>query len=94
MMEGPAAMDMHAIDEPRETGSDADRRSAALRQITAEQLLHLGSRQVVYLKSHMCDGEMHFVLYRADGMPLASADDIETAVMLAADRGLEFVAVH
>jgi hypothetical protein len=87
-------MDMHPIDDTGETRSDVDRRSAALRQITTEQLLHLGTCQVVYLKSHTCDGEMLFVLYGADGMPLARADDIETAVMQAADRGLEFVTVH
>jgi len=39
----------------------------ALRQMTTEQLLHLGERQVVYLKGGMCDGEMRFVLFRAGG---------------------------
>ena len=51
-------MNMHPIDEPDQTMIDAgDQTTAVLRQITAEQLLHLGTRQVVYLKSGMRDGE-------------------------------------
>jgi hypothetical protein len=37
---------------------------------------------------------MLFVLYGADGMPLVTADDVETAVEMAAERGLNFVPVH
>jgi hypothetical protein len=78
-------MEMHPITEPRET---------ALRQMTTEQLLHLGERYVVYLKSGVCDGEMLFVLYGANGAPLMAADDVETALDMAAECGLNFVAVH
>ena len=88
-------MDMHPIAGPGETRVDAgDRRAATLRQMTAEQLLQLGAHQVVYLRGGMCDGEMLFVLYGADGMPLVTADDVETAVEMAAERGLNFVPVH
>ena len=88
-------MDMHPVSEPSDTWIDADdRRVSALRQMTAEQLLHLGTRQVVYLKSGMCDGEMLFVLYGADGSPLMVAEDVETAAAMAVDCGLNFVAVH
>jgi hypothetical protein len=80
-----ATMEMHPIPEPRET---------ALRQMTTEQLLHLGERYVVYLKSGVCDGEMLFVLYGANGAPLMAADDVETALDMAAECGLNFVAVH
>ena len=78
-------MEMHPITDPRET---------ALRQITAEQLRHLGERYVVYLKSGVCDGEMLFVLYGANGAPLMAADDVETALDMAAECGLNFAAVH
>jgi hypothetical protein len=44
-----------------------DSRHTALRQMTPEQLLYLGTRQVVYLRSGMCDGEPAFVLHGADG---------------------------
>jgi hypothetical protein len=44
--------------------------SSALRQITPEQLLHLGTRHVVYLKAGMRDGAMAFMLYGADGAPV------------------------
>ena len=66
----------------------------ALRQMTAEQLLHLGEHQVVYLRAGTCDGEKHFVLFGADGTPLARTDAVETAVELAAKNGLAFISIH
>jgi hypothetical protein len=71
-----------------------DRRAAALRQMTADQLLDLGTRQVVYLRAGTYDGERLFVLYAADGELLAMVDDVEAAVEVAAEHDLEFVAVH
>jgi hypothetical protein len=87
-------MNMHPIGEPSEKiGVNRDQRSA-LRQMTAQQLLQLGTRQVVYLKAGMHDGERLFVLYGADGSPLAVAAVVETAVEMAAEHGLAFVTVH
>jgi hypothetical protein len=57
-------------------------------------LLQLGTRQVVYLKAGMHDGEMAFVLYRADWIPLVAVDDVETAMELAAESGLRFATIH
>ena len=71
-----------------------DPRTTALRQMTPDQLLHLGTRQVVYLRSGMCDGELAFVLHRADGAPLVMTGDVETAIEIAAKHGLAFVTVH
>jgi hypothetical protein len=34
------------------------------------------------------------VLYGADGEPLTTADDVETAVEIAAEHGLKFISVH
>jgi hypothetical protein len=34
------------------------------------------------------------VLYGADGEPLTMVENVETAVELAAKRGLRFIAVH
>ena len=76
------------------SGQSADRRAFALRQMTADQLLDLGRRQLVYLRTGTRDGERLFVLYRADGMPLAMVADVETAVEVAAEHALEFVSVH
>jgi hypothetical protein len=88
-------MNMRPMIEPGETMINAgDRTTAALRHITVEQLLHLGVRQVVYLKIGMQDGELAFMIYGADGNPLAMVDAVETAVEMAAERGLDFVAVH
>lgn len=71
-----------------------DPRTTALRQMTPEQLLHLGTRQVAYLRTSICDGQVAFVLFGADGEPLVIAGDIETAVKIAADHGLAFATIH
>jgi hypothetical protein len=95
MKEGSAIMNMHPKGEPNEITIDAGYETiAALRQMTAEQLLHLGTRQVVYLKARMHDGELAFILYGADGIPLVTVDTVESAVEMVAERGLGFVAVH
>lgn len=62
----------------------------ALREITPEQLLHLGTRQVAYLKPGMCG----FMIYGADGTPLETVDAIENAVEMVAQNGLRFVTLH
>jgi hypothetical protein len=72
----------------------ADRQTAALRQMTVEQLLGFGTCQVVYLRAGTCDGKRLFVLYGADGVPLVTVDDVETGVEIAAEHGLAFVSVH
>ena len=77
-----------------DSGKSADQRTVTLRQMTAEQLLALGARRVAYLRTGTYEGERLFVLYGADGMPLVTVDDIETAVEIAAEHSLEFVTVH
>jgi hypothetical protein len=42
----------------------------------------------------MCDGEVAFVLFGADGAPLVIAGDVETAVKIAANHGLAFATIH
>ena len=71
-----------------------DTRTAALREMSVEQLLCLGTRQVVYLKSGLLDGEQVFVLYGADGSPIVTVEAVETAVEMTAELGLDFVTVH
>ena len=66
----------------------------ALRQTTVEQLLQLGTRQVVYLRAGMRDGKLGFMLYGADGLPLALVDDVETAVEMVVENGLCFATVN
>ena len=71
-----------------------DSRTTALRQMSPEELLHLGTRQVAYLRSGMCDGEPTFVLFGADGAPLVIAGDVEIAIEIAAKHGLVFATIH
>jgi hypothetical protein len=85
---------MHTLDTPDAKVSATLAQRSALRRMTCEQLLHLGMSQVVYLKSGMCDGEMLFMLYNADGTPIVATDDVVVAIEAAADRGLNFVNLH
>ena len=66
----------------------------ALRRMTVEQLLQLGTSQVVYLRAGMRDGKLAFVLYGADGVPLTAVDDVETAVEMVAESGFGFATIH
>ena len=75
-------------------GCALDRRTTALRHMTADQLRGLGTHQFVYLRAGLYDGERLVMIYGADGEPLTMVDDVETAVEIAAERGLKFVAVH
>ena len=67
---------------------------SALRLMTTEQLLQLGTYQVAYLKAGMRNGEWFFVVYGADGEPLAAVDAVEAAQEMAAEYGLALVSVH
>jgi hypothetical protein len=88
-------MNMHPMGGPGETPTDPqDQTITRLRHITAEQLRHLGTRQVVYLKVGTCDGEQAFGVFGADGTPFVVVDDIETAVAMVAQHGLDFVTLH
>ena len=87
-------MNTHSIGKPGQTKSAGASRTTALRQITPEQLLHLGIRQVVYLRSGLYGGEPAFVLHGADGVPLGMAGDVDTVVEIAAEHGLAFATVH
>lgn len=87
-------MNMHPIRKSDEMMIGAGDQTATQRQMSAEQLLNLGLRQVVYLKAGMRDGELAFVLFGADGMPLVTVDTVETAVEMVAEHGLGFVSVH
>ena len=68
--------------------------TTALRRMTTEQLRHLGTNQVVYVRRGRRDSEPVLVLHGADGMPLSAVDTVGAAVEVAADRGLMFVTVH
>jgi hypothetical protein len=88
-------VNLHPISEPGEMRIGAeDPMINGLRQMTTEQLLHLGERQVVYLRAGTCDGEMRFVLFGADGTPLVQTDAVATAVEMAAEQGLKFISIH
>ncbi len=87
-------MTMHPIGGSSEQFGPEAERAAALRKITAEQLLYLGTSQLVYLKSGMCNGKQVFLLYGAHGIPLKMVDAADAAAVMAAERGLELVAVH
>jgi hypothetical protein len=87
-------MEIHSLNEIEAKIDVLGASRSALREMTSEQLLDLGMNQVVYLKAGMCDGEMLFVLFGADGLPAIAADDVDAVLESAIEQGLSFVAVH
>jgi hypothetical protein len=71
-----------------------EQRTAALRQMTAEQLRYLGTRQMVYLRAEVYGGEPTLVLCGADGSSLVLVDSLETAAEMVAEHGLSIAAIH
>jgi hypothetical protein len=65
-----------------------------LRQMTTEQLLSLGASRFAYLKCSILDGELAFLIVRADGVPVEVVDAMETAAQRAVENGFSFVTVH
>jgi hypothetical protein len=74
--------------------NSVNRITDALRHMTVEQLLYLGTRQVVYLRSGTQDGQHAFMIYGADGTPLEVVDALDVAMQLVAENGLHFVTIH
>jgi hypothetical protein len=87
-------LEMHPCSEAGAKVSVIRDGRAALRQMTSEQLLHLGMNRIAYLKFGMCDGNTLFMVYGADGIPIAVMGDVDAAVEAAAEHGLSFIAVH
>jgi len=88
-------MNVAVIDRPGETaGLDVTVPAADVRRMTSAQFRRLGVRSVVYLRSGLLNGETAFVIHAADGIPMAVVQDVESAVALASEHGMAFVAVH
>jgi hypothetical protein len=88
-------MNIHPMSQPGEALTDScDRTIAALRHITVEELRHLGTHHLVYLKAGTCNGAQAFAVFGADGTPLVVVDAVETAVIMVGRHGLDFVTLH
>ena len=81
-------MNMHQIQET------SDQLIAALRRMTVEQLLQLGTRQVVYLKAGMHDGELAPSHSTAPTGPSSRHRHLRGGGGVVAANGLNFVAIH
>ena len=64
------------------------------RQLTATQLLYLGTDQVAYLKTCTLEGKQVCRIYSANGCPLEMVDTTEAAHEMAAEHDLHLVTVH
>lgn len=87
-------MDMQSTGESSKKVGLAPDPRVALRQISTEQLRHLGMCQVAYLKYGRRNSLPVFLVYGADGTTLMAVDTIDTALEAAAELGLDFVTVH
>jgi len=89
------AMNVSVIDRPGETvGHNLEVPTDDIRQMTTAQFRRLGVRSLVYLRAGMLNGEMAYAIHAADGIPMAVVDDVDSAVALACEHGMAFVAVH
>jgi hypothetical protein len=88
------AVEIHPFGEDDARVNVIQDRRSALRRISQEQLLQLGMTYVAYLRSGLYEGKELFAVYRADGIPIVVTDDLGDAIELAAEQGLNFVAVH
>jgi hypothetical protein len=75
-------------------GRDQDTEGTDPRQMTTAQLRRLGVPSLVYLRAGTMNGCLAYAIHAADGCPMAVVEDIDTAVALAGERGMAFVAVH
>jgi len=65
-----------------------------IRQISAEQLFHLGAQDIAYVKPVSRDGKMRFVVCTAEGSELADFADREVAFAACRQHDLEPVSLH
>lgn len=87
-------MNMRLIGAGGEKIGSASRAATALRGMSSEQFRHLGLNQVAYVRVRLRDGDLFFLIHGADGVPVATVEDLEGAVEIAAEQGLDFVTVH
>jgi hypothetical protein len=88
-------MNVSVIERPGETvGQNLDVLEDEVRHMTTAQFRRLGVRSVVYLRAGLMNGEMAFAIHAADGIPMAVVEDVDSAVALACEHGMAFVAVH
>lgn len=65
-----------------------------VRQMTAAELRRLGVPSLVYLREGTVDGQVAYAIHAADGSAVAIVEDVEVAIELVAEHGLNFVTVH
>jgi hypothetical protein len=88
-------MNVSVIERPGETvGQNVDVLEDDVRHMTTAQFRRLGVRSVVYLRAGLMNGEMAFAIHAADGIPMAVVEGVDSAVALACEHGMAFVAVH
>ena len=65
-----------------------------IRELTAQDLLMLGIKELAYLKDVEVDGQTAVGLFAANGQQIAVMEDRQTAVAAAWQNGLAPVTVH
>lgn len=59
-----------------------------IRELSADDMLMLGIKDVAYIKDVEVDGQSAFALFAANGKPIVVAADRETAIAAAWKNGL------
>lgn len=84
-------MSMTAKDMTRKT---TVARAACLRDLSAQDFMALGVRQIAYVRPVALPDRMAFVVHAADGTPLSVHDDVQGAVLTARYNELQPLTVH
>ena len=91
---GVAGMNMRLIDKGSDASEGVGLASRMLRRMSPEQFLNLGVQQVVYVRAGIRDGSPFFLIFGADGIPLATVETLQDAVQRVVEQGFEFATVH
>jgi hypothetical protein len=65
-----------------------------IREVTPQDLLMLGIKELAYLKDIEVDGQTAVALFAANGQQIAVMEDRQTAVAAAWQNGLAAVTLH
>lgn len=87
-------MNMRLIGTGGEEIGGASPAAMALRRMSPEQFRQLGVNRVAYVRVGLHDGNPFFQVHGADGVALATVQELAEAVEFAAEQGFEFVTMH
>ena len=81
-------------DAPTPSGEPDAGMTLDIRKLTQEQLMHLGMKDLAYVKRVVVDGHTAFAIHAADGSPMALAADCDLAMAAIVQHEMSPALVH